>query len=160
MLAEEYLDLYEKEYITEMAFSRETIISKLFDIGHPIIEHLIKILKWEDEQNYQKHIGDMDRNWFNKIMYPVLLMKSNKGTKAVPTELYFEMLFDGWLGERIQYEHWLKKLTKKYNKHTVLIEDNDLLLGILKDILIKVSIDLNNGSFESIENYLPQKDIK
>jgi len=140
--------------ISEMAYPKQDILLKLMDIDLPIIQHLIKVLKWEDFQNYDKHIGDMDRNWFNKIKYPNMKMKTPKGAKALPVKDYYQYLFTGRIETVEDIKDIMKPLRQKgYGKYPELLSDNDLY-DKLKFVMEEVAQSLHDGTFNSIRDYL------
>jgi len=151
-----FTEVYNTDEITmtEMAHTKKDIYMSLMDISIPIIEHLIKVLKWEDYQNYDKHIGDMDRNWFNKIKYPNMKMKTSKGSKPFPIKDYYHYLFTGRIEDISDVQNFMSPLIKKgYNSYPELLSDEELY-DKLQFVMTEVSKALHDGTFNSIRDYL------
>lgn len=77
-----------KNIITEMAFDRKTVIRKVEDLEDQINLHLVKIIRYYDELNFEKHIKDI-MTWLVKIQKMDVGRKGNK----LPEKDYFKLLF-------------------------------------------------------------------
>lgn len=74
--------------ISEMAFNRKDVIRKIEDLEDQINLHLIKIIRYKDEVNFEKHIKDI-MTWLIKIQR----MDVGKKDKKLPEKDYFKILF-------------------------------------------------------------------
>ena len=143
---DKFLDWVENTPLLEMAFSRKEIESKITNLGSPIIEHLIKILKWKDDQNFEKHCRDIT-NW----LYQVQNFKLKDGRRPKDKD-YFKWLFLDNGGDVKNIRRRIKAL---YNYHqlTILKSDEEVFLSIAY-IIDKISKDISNDNFEDIKNYI------
>ncbi len=62
----EYYESQTKDIINEMSLPKKKFEEIISGLSDPILLQLIKILKWEDIQNYNKHLVDID-GWLRKI---------------------------------------------------------------------------------------------
>ncbi|PQJ96996.1 hypothetical protein [Chromatium okenii] len=77
-----------KTLIYEMAFERNKAESRVTELGLPVLHnHLIKILKWDDKNNYSKHIYDIN-NWLFQIQ-DITIKKKGKRFKPEQYYLFF-----------------------------------------------------------------------
>jgi hypothetical protein len=74
--------------LVEMAFDKKTMENKISALENQINLHLIKIIRYDDELNRQKHINDV-MNWLEQIQDLDFNKKNNKFSK----DLYFKLLF-------------------------------------------------------------------
>ena len=77
-----------KDIITEMAFDRKTVIRKVEDLEDQINLHLVKIIRYKDDLNFEKHLKDV-KNWLVQIQK----MDVGKKNKKLPEKEYFKLLF-------------------------------------------------------------------
>lgn len=75
--------------LNEMAFNKKKMEEKIENLENQINLHLIKIIRYDDEVNKQKHINDI-MNWLDQIQRLDFNKKGNKFSK----ELYFKLLFE------------------------------------------------------------------
>jgi hypothetical protein len=134
-----------KSSIFEMAFDRKDVESKITSLSEPITEHLIKVLKWEDDINKQKHLRDID-GWLFKVQR-LNLRKNRKPT----SHEYFEWLFSDVVQDEITLNRWIKGM-HQYSTLPVNREDQEVF-DIIKAIYYKVSFDLETNSFDTITDY-------
>jgi hypothetical protein len=83
------LERIQRTYIFEMAFDKQTMENKIRGLENPINLHLVKIIRYEDNTNKQKHINDI-MNWLDDIQD----LDFNKKNKKFSKELYFKLLFE------------------------------------------------------------------
>lgn len=75
-------------YLFEMAFERKVIFDKIRELENQINLHLIKIIRYEDEQNFQKHINDLE-TWLIDIQD----LDFRKANNKLKQQDYFNLLF-------------------------------------------------------------------
>ena len=137
--------------ITEMAFDRKTVIKKIDGLEKPLNLHLIKIIRYKDDLNFEKHLKDV-KNWLVQIQK----MDVGKKNKKLPEKEYFKLLFtqpftDATNIKRIQdYEKsdlkdYLKLPRIRSEQETV-----ELLFVIHKEIAKRLS----NNDIWDIEDYI------
>jgi len=78
----------EESYIFEMTFERKTILNKIRGLQSPINEHLIKLIRYKDSLNYNKHIEDLE-TW----LYDIQELDYNKKNKKLKSSDYYNVLF-------------------------------------------------------------------
>jgi hypothetical protein len=147
-LKELFEDLSESisDKLYEMAFSRKDIESKISSLSIPLIAHLIKVLKWEDVLNYNKHLGDIN-SWLFDIQAITL-----KGNKKPKQQDYFQWIFLDTAHNLITVKRKIKGL-HQYQDLKVIATDEQVYEKLLK-ILTDVSIALSQDKFEDIKNFL------
>lgn len=132
--------------LLDMAFNRKDVESNITSLADPVIEHLIKILKWKDEANYKKHIGDIN-SWIFKIQRLKL-----KGNKKPNQHDYYQWMFLDLVDNEIDISRWIKGMYS-YNSLTQLRPDEEVY-NIIKAIMYKISFDLPLNNFDDISDYL------
>jgi len=139
-------DKLSKSYIFEMAFDRKDVEARITSIADPIVEHLVKALKWEDPVNYEKHLGDIN-NWLFQIQR--LKMKNNKK----PTQHdYYTWMFTDVAQDELTISRFVKGLHRYH--HLPIIKTDDEVFNIIKNILYQLSYDLALNKFDDINHYL------
>lgn len=140
-------DFISKSYIFEMAFDRKDVESKITSISDPIIEHLVKVLKWDDSINYNKHIGDINR-WIFQIQR--LKMKGNRK----PTQHdYYTWMFEDVAQDELTISRFIKGLHRYH--HFPVIRSDEEVFYVIKHILYQTSFDLPLNQFDDINDYIP-----
>lgn len=130
----------------EMVFSRREVESKITELSFPVVEHLIKILKWDDRLNYQKHCSDIN-NWLLKIKS--YKMKNGKRPKQSD---YYQWMFHDTVQDEKTISHWVKVLT---NYHTLkIIRTDKEVFDSITNILFELSKDLSKDDIKLIQDYL------
>lgn len=126
------------------AFSRSQYEDKITNLAEPIFQHLIKILKWDDPANYNKHIKDI-----NGWLIPIKDMKTKFKQKPGDIErwLFLEAFTQESVDLRIDvvledYHGLPEKMT------------NQQVFAKLKLIYRAIDADLLSGSFKNVKNYL------
>ena len=135
--------------INEMAYNRKAAISKIDDISKPIIEHLVKILKYKDPINFNKHCKDINE-WVEKINE--LKVKSGK----LNQKDYYNAMWDLRM-EPNNYDV-IKRILIKQQPDYGSLEQTDLdykeLFEKIKDIFVKLSKDMGSKLTIDIRDYL------
>lgn len=130
----------------EMAFNRKDVESKVTSLSLPLIKHLIKILKWKDDINYNKHIGDM-----NSWLYDIQGF-SIKGNKKPSQYDYYQWIFTDVAKNEQTISRYIKGL---HHYHSLqIIRTDEEVYDIIKSIIYKLSFDLPLDNFDNIEDYL------
>ena len=75
-------------FLFEMVFERKVIFDKIRGLENQINLHLIKIIRYEDEQNFQKHINDLE-TWLIDIQD----LDFRKANNKLKQQDYFNLLF-------------------------------------------------------------------
>lgn len=136
--------------LDEMAKTPTEVRKRIIALSVPLVEHLVKLLKWEDERNYNKHAADVD-TWAGDIQ---LLTRSKKVIKPSPSE-YQEWMFTKRIPDVDAMTDIIKEL-KAYHKLPSIRSDAEVYDEILA-IIYKMSFDLELNKFNTINDYLPSK---
>ena len=129
------------EFILEMTFKRKDVIFKIQNFQFPINLHLVKLLKFDDKQNYNKHLNDV-HGWFIDIQS--LKVRTNK---RLTSKKYFDILFQEPFTNRNDVEsitNIVKRRLQNYKNLPVIRSDQEVL-NLIYDIHKKASklISLN-----------------
>ena len=142
--------------ILEMANSRSKVKDQINDLSPIIIEHLIKILYFEDDRNLQKHIKDID-GWFKKIRRLKI-----KGSNKISQKDYYEWLWDDIDKDYLQnvidldlkdYHNLETKISVENLKHKM----DNIFKNISKDLENKIINRSPCGLVKSSEMELTDK---
>jgi len=142
MLIDNVFDL-----IYEMARDRRKAENDISSLADPIINHLIKILKWKDEINYSHHIHDIN-NWLFKIQR----IRLKGGRRPKPAD-YYKWIFSEILGSAGDVTNIIRRELKDYLSLEKIRTDADVYHQI-EELMKKIAADLSDDKFEGIENYL------
>lgn len=134
--------------IFEMAMARKDAESKITGLGEPTLEHLIKILKWQDNLNYQKHIGDIN-SWLYKIQN--IYIKGNK--KPTQHDYYTWIFVDNVTAGEIVIRRWIKGLYQYHDLYVIRTDEE--VYDIIKHMIYQISFELPTNNFDDIADYLP-----
>lgn len=143
ILAEKILD----SKIFEQSFRRRDVESKITEKSYQVILHLIKLLKWNDQLNYSKHVKNVN-SWLSEIQLYYI-----KGNKKPTQSDYFQWMFSDVMPDEPRLKLFLVNLAAYRN--LLVIRSDTEVFDILKNIMYQLSFDLQTNSFTTIENYLP-----
>jgi hypothetical protein len=130
-----------------MAIARKHIENQVSDKSEQIIFHLIKILKWKDDLNYNKHCDDLN-TWF------WYCQKKKINSKRIKIKQYQLWIFDEYLTSSSDIDNIIKRDLNSYSKNLISIRTNQEVFNIIQDIKIPISKDLSLDRFEDIRNYI------
>ena len=153
-IVREYIVDKFKDIISEMAFDRKTVIRKVEDLEDQINLHLVKIIRYKDELNFEKHLKDV-KNWLVQIQK----LDVGKKNKKLHEKEYFKLLFtqpftDATNIKRIQ--NYEKSDLKDYSKLPRIRSEQEtveLLFKIHKEIAKRLS----NDDIWDIEDFILNK---
>lgn len=133
--------------IVEQALQRKDVESKISNLSDDVIEHLIKILKWRDPLNYDKHVKDTN-GWLNRIA------RYEIKKKGVPNEEdYFKWIFLDSAATVDRITLFIKGMPA-YHGLPVIRTDEEVF-NIIQHVMVNVCKDLAMQQFQSIAPYLP-----
>ena len=131
-----------RRLITEVALERYDLEVKITGSGKPLVDHIIKVLRYQDQLNYNKHINDID-DWLSEIEN----FKAKK--QRVKIKYYVEWVFD----ERLKsFNKRIKALDKKYKDCKIIRSDQEVL-DIINRIKEPICRDLISNDFSTIKEY-------
>lgn len=134
--------------INEMAIPRKKAEDNITSLGYQIIRHLIKVLYWEDNVNYNKHIHDIN-TWLNKIDLIELKPNNRKPSKKE----FYDWMYDWMYSSKNQIYKIVKNIDKDYGNLKVINTPENLMKEV-KSIYTDLSIDLSEDNLKNIEIYL------
>jgi hypothetical protein len=130
-----------------MAFTRSKAQNKVSDKGIQIRLHLIKILKWNDPINYDKHLDDIN-NW----LYEIADIRLKSDGKNPTIKNYLDWLFgDRDLQEDTNYT--INMMKSNYGGLKERMSDTEVH-NYLHRLYRQLSNDLGTRRFEGIQKYL------
>lgn len=132
--------------LSEMAFERGELESKITSESYQVVQHLIKLLKWDDPVNANKHARDAN-NWLFKIQS--FKMKKNRRPKS---QDYYQWMFIDNVGDEITIARFIRGM-HEYQSLPVSRTDREVY-DIIQDLIRRISPDLAANNFDGIENYL------
>lgn len=136
MKFKEFLEIYESKKSKRDAY--RTSIDRL---SAPIVLHLIKVLKYKDPYNYNKHLKDID-NWLS------IIKKLSSKPQPPKEKDYLEML----MKTDEEFLNYFNELNKDYS--VPVIETDENIKIRIKEILEQLSKDLYNKEFKTIKEYI------
>lgn len=129
-------------FLFEMAFERKVIFDKIRGLENQINLHLIKIIRYEDEQNFQKHINDLE-TWLIDIQDLDFRKVNNK----LKQQDYFNLLFTEPITNVDNIQYIKNKERGKLKKYTNLkrFKTEQETLYILEKLHIEMSYLLSKN---------------
>lgn len=127
----------------EMAFKRKDLEAKITAESYQVLKHLIKILKWKDELNYNKHIGDIN-SWLFDIQTYII-----KGNRKPSQQDYFQWMFLDIVNNELVVTRFIKGLHHYHNLPVV--RDDFEVYNYLKMIMLQVSEQLAKNEFNGVD---------
>ena len=137
--------------ITEMAFDRKTVIKKIDGLEKLINLHLIKIIRYKDEVNFEKHLKDII-NWLIDIQE----MDVSKKHKKLPEKDYFKLLFTNRFTDSNNAKHIdeLEKGSLREYKNLTRIRTTEETININFKIQKEIAKRLSINDIFDIEDYI------
>lgn len=136
------------EYILfEMTAKRKDTEGVITALSHPILEHIIKILVFDNKQDYNKHLVDLT-NWLLYVQR--LKMKGNKRPKQKD---YYMWLFKETIESVKVVDTWIENGMTDLHKYNRL-RSSDEVYKIMTNMFNKISKDMSINNFKNIRDYL------
>ena len=147
-ISEIILDKLNETALFEMAFERKTAINIVRGKAKPIVDHLIYLLIYKNS-NARNHWKSELSAFINSIDY--LYLKPSK--RKLSGNDYYNLLFEEPLGgDIIQIEKLLSQALSKEGDPNATINPY-ILKESLEKIIHKLSFDLANDQYKSIDDY-------
>ena len=139
----------EQTLLTEMATDRKKAEKVINGLGDEIFKHLIKILYWIDDINYNKHCTDI-----NSWLYKIQDIELKPNSKRISVKDYYFWLYDEFYSSKNQLNSTIKRKLKDYHnlKRTDITEEE--LYIKLQELYKHLCTDLSNNKFEDIKDYI------
>ena len=140
--------------ITEMAFDRKTVIKKIDGLEKPLNLHLIKIIRYKDDLNFEKHLKDIVQ-WLRDIQE----LDVGKKDKKLPEKEYFKLLFTNRFTDNTntKYIKDLEKGSLSDYKSLDRIRTEEETIRMLYDIHKNISKKLAKNDIWDIEEIILNK---
>ena len=153
-IVREYIVDKFKDIITEMAFDRKTVIKKIDGLEKPLNLHLIKIIRYKDDLNFEKHLKDIVQ-WLRDIQE----LDVGKKDKKLPEKEYFKLLFTNRFTDNTNTKHIkdLEKGSLSDYKSLNRIRTEEETIRILYDIHKIISKKLANNDIWNIDEVILNK---
>jgi hypothetical protein len=148
------MDMFEfiKEILVEIGNSRSRTEDKITDESYQPLLHIIKILRYNNSIDYNHHISDID-GWLHKIEFYINQYNGKRLKSKISMNWIFYDNFKSGGFVNIFTKNEKYGVLKKYSDYQKLKTFEDIELQMI-DIYDKLSKDLIDNKFETIENYL------
>ena len=131
-----------------MAFERNHAETRITELGWLALSSMIVISKWEETDNYAKHVDNINQ-WLFDVQKTLIQPKG----KRFKEEKYFQLLF----AEQIKTVEGITQYINRSLRGYKGLEEISADAGVyeqLNKIYKQLAKDLSNNQFEGIENYL------
>lgn len=146
-----------KEYLSslnEMSEMRKDAERQIRGLSKPIILHILKIIIWKDDKNFNKHISDIDE-W----IYDVMKIDLKPRARPVPEKDLYDWLFDKPYGSERSINILITRHLKEYHnlpKNPLTANQEKHIFNFLRSLYTQLSKDIFTSEFETIKDYLPE----
>ena len=134
------------QYLYEMSRNKNMVENRIGNRCVPITNHVIKLLKWKDDNDFHKHQVNID-NWFLET----LNFKYNK--KRPNQETFYELLFSDRIDSVDKLNKIIKKVLHEYSNLPVIREDNEQIYKIMQKMMWEICGDLSKNNYKDFEEY-------
>ena len=131
-----------------MAFERNHAETRITELGWLALSSMIVISKWEDTDNYAKHVNDINQ-WLFDVQKTLIQPKG----KRFQWKRYYHLLF----AEQIQTTEGITQYINRGLRGYTGLKEISTDAGVyeqLNKIYKQLAKDLSMSQFEGIENYL------
>lgn len=136
------------DLIQELLYTRSIAESKITNKGLQVLPKIIKILKYEDNENYENDIEFID-----DLLCDISLTRILPRGKFFKSKEYYSFIFEEHIQSISDLEKYINRRFEKYEDLKV-IRPNKELFEKLKKVYTNISNVLANDSFETIRYYL------
>ena len=131
-----------------MAFERNHAETRITELGWLALSSMIVISKWEDTDNYAKHVDDI-----NQWLFDVQKILIQPRGKRFQRKRYYQLLFAEQIKTTEGITQYINRGLRGYKSLEVIRSDAGVYEQLNK-IYKQLAKDLSNNQFEGIENYL------
>lgn len=131
-----------------MAFERNHAETRITELGWLALSSMIVISKWEDTDNYAKHVDDI-----NQWLFDVQKILIQPRGKRFQRKRYYQLLFAEQIKTTEGITQYINRGLRGYKSLEVIRTDAGVYEQLNK-IYKQLAKDLSNNQFEGIENYL------
>lgn len=134
------------DFLNEMGFNQNFIKSRASQLSKQILRHIIKLKFFYEKIDHNHHVSDIN-TWIEKIQKMTI-----DGKNRLKPEHYFESMFTEHINSEEDIKKIYKKIEQKGYKPTRKDGFNDFY-NEMKEAFIKISNNISNNDFETIEDY-------
>ena len=134
--------------LAKMAFERNHAITRITELGWLALSSMIVISKWEDTDNYAKHVDNINQ-WLFDVQKTLIQPKR----KRFERKRYYQLLFAEQIKTTEGITQYTNRGLREYKGLEVIRTDAGVYEQLNK-IYKQLAKDLSNNQFEGIENYL------
>ena len=139
--------------LSEQAYYRDQVESKVTGIGRTVVDHIIKIVRY-DSRWTSKHIEDMD----SLITSDLLFIKLKPKNKPLEAKYYYEWMFGEYTKKEIL--HRLKIFDNNlYSSEVKFNKTPDEVYNEVKNVVEVLSKELEKTEFISLTKILDKLGI-
>ena len=131
-----------------MAFEKNQGESRITELGLLVLLSLIAISKWEDTDNYAKHVDDINQ-WLFDVQRTLIQPKG----KRLKRKKYYRLLFAEQVQTTESITQYINRGLRGYKGLKETNTDAEVYKQLTK-IYKQLAKDLSKNQFEGIENYL------
>ena len=131
-----------------MAFERNHAETRITELGWLALSSMIVISKWEDTDNYAKHVDDI-----NQWLFDVQKILIQPRGKRFQRKRYYQLLFAEQIKTTEGITQYINRGLRGYKSLEVIRTDAGVYEQLNK-IYKQLAKDLSNNQFEGIEKYL------
>lgn len=134
----------------EMAEARADAEKQIRALGRQVYYHLIKVLYYRDDLNYNKHLNDIDI-WLLDLM-EIYLKPNNKRVKAID---YYAWLYESpFGGTPLILEGLINNRLREYHTLPLSGINIDEVFQKFNELYLRVAEDLSRHEFNTIKDYI------
>ncbi|MEO5349608.1 MAG: hypothetical protein H7836_08180 [Magnetococcus sp. YQC-3] len=127
---------------------REYNLDELVKLRKFIILHLVKIIRYKDDINYNKHITDID-----DMVEDCMRSLKWRDTPRLKLQDIEKFIFVEFYSNIEIFKKLVNRLDKKYNKLPIINNDVEDIYNKIKHIVKLLSKDIFTKRFDTIEDY-------
>ena len=131
-----------------MAFERNHAETRITELGWLALSSMIVISKWEETDNYAKHVDNINQ-WLFDVQKTLIQPKR----KRFQRKRYYQLLFAEQIKTTEGITQYINRGLRGYKSLEVIRTDAGVYEQLNK-IYKQLAKDLSNNQFEGIENYL------
>jgi len=133
------------QYLYETARNKSRIEDLIGYQCDPITNHVIKLLKWKDDDDFHKHQDDVGKMFLKTLKY-----RYNK--KRPDQETFYELLFSDRIDSVDKLGKIIKLVLKRYHDLPVIRTDQEVY-DIMKSMMWEICGDLSKNKYKDFEDY-------
>jgi len=138
-----------KDFLNEMSFNYSKLEQIVTCLAEPIIDHLIKVLVFDDPRNRKKHIANINA-WLHQIR-----KKPSSAKRKTLVKRYHRWIFTDWLRSVSSVSNIIEYELTEYHKLDRL-RNAEEVYNIIIDASEAIASDIAMDKFTSIGDYIKE----